>query len=140
MGEDLKNSTSPALLLVCHDYNAGSKGEMEGITERYSKIMKGSWVDQFRYGSNPWMARYLYALLFLIANLLAWAVRDYGLSILKEIKSKIASFFDSLFWPQILFLVLHRSYTIMTMYIYDISMQDLKDVMAVKTVWVQKEY
>ncbi|KAF3637298.1 hypothetical protein FXO38_18157 [Capsicum annuum] len=84
--EDLKNSTSPALLLVCHDYNAGSKGEMEGITERYSKIMKGSWVDQFRYGSNPWMARYLYSLLFLIANLLAWAVRDYGLSILKEIK------------------------------------------------------
>ncbi|PHT72385.1 hypothetical protein T459_23170 [Capsicum annuum] len=59
---------------------------MEGITERYSKIMKGSWVDQFRYGSNPWMARYLYSLLFLIANLLAWAVRDYGLSILKEIK------------------------------------------------------
>lgn len=79
--------------------SAGSKGEMEGITERYSKIKKGSWLDQFRYGSNPWMARYLYALLFLIANLLAWAVRDYGHSILKEMKSKIASFFDSLFWP-----------------------------------------
>ncbi|KAM3340779.1 hypothetical protein P3S68_028413 [Capsicum galapagoense] len=68
------------------DSQPSSKGEMEGITERYSKIMKGSWVDQFRYGSNPWMTRYLYALLFLIANLLAWAVRDYGHSILKEIK------------------------------------------------------
>ncbi|KAF3679539.1 putative pentatricopeptide repeat-containing protein-like [Capsicum annuum] len=67
--------------------SAGSKGEMEGITERYSKIKKGSWLDQFRYGSNPWMARYLYALLFLIANLLAWAVRDYGHSILKEMKT-----------------------------------------------------
>lgn len=72
----------------------GSKEEMEGSSiERYSKIKKGSWLDQFRHGSNPWMARYLYAILFLIANLLAWAVRDYGHSILKEMKSKIASFF-----------------------------------------------
>lgn len=65
----------------------GSKGEMESsTTERYGKIKQGSWLDQFRHGSNPWMARYLYALLFLIANLLAWAVRDYGHSILKEMK------------------------------------------------------
>lgn len=72
----------------------GSTEEMEGRTiERYSKIKHGSWLDQFRHGSNPWMARYLYAILFLIANLLAWAVRDYGHSILKEMKSKIASFF-----------------------------------------------
>lgn len=72
----------------------GSKGEMESsTTERYGKIKQGSWLDQFRHGSNPWMARYLYALLFLIANLLAWAVRDYGHSILKEMKSKTASFF-----------------------------------------------
>ncbi|KAJ8564743.1 hypothetical protein K7X08_001203 [Anisodus acutangulus] len=65
---------------------SGSKGEMEGIIERYGKIKKGSWLDQFRHGSNPWMARYVYGLLFLIANLLAWGVRDYGHSILKEMK------------------------------------------------------
>ncbi|XP_009613799.1 uncharacterized protein LOC107779751 isoform X2 [Nicotiana tabacum] len=62
------------------------EGSNSSITERYGKIKLGYWLDQFRHGSNPWMARYIYGLLFLIANLLAWAVRDYGHSILKEIK------------------------------------------------------
>lgn len=66
------------------------EGSNSSITERYGKIKLGYWLDQFRHGSNPWMARYIYGLLFLIANLLAWAVRDYGHSILKEIKSKMA--------------------------------------------------
>ncbi|XP_022897657.1 probable serine incorporator isoform X2 [Olea europaea var. sylvestris] len=52
----------------------------------YSMIINGSWFDQFRNGSNPWMARYAYSLMFLITNLLAWAVRDYGHSALTEMK------------------------------------------------------
>ncbi|XP_076910213.1 uncharacterized protein LOC143567777 [Bidens hawaiensis] len=47
-------------------------------SDRYAKILTGSWWAQFRYESNPWMARYVYSVMFLLANLLAWAVRDYG--------------------------------------------------------------
>lgn len=49
-----------------------------------------SWFNQFRNASNPWMARYVYALIFLVANLLAWAARDFGHGALIEMKSKIA--------------------------------------------------
>ncbi|RDY08324.1 putative serine incorporator, partial [Mucuna pruriens] len=35
-----------------------------------------SWYSQFRNASNPWMARYVYGFIFLLANLLAWAARD----------------------------------------------------------------
>nr|GMC98103.1 probable serine incorporator [Ipomoea batatas] len=62
------------------------EGGRSHISDQYAKIKKGSWFDQFCYGSNPWMARYVYGLMFLVANLLAWAVRDYGSSVLKEMK------------------------------------------------------
>ncbi|XP_058184667.1 uncharacterized protein LOC131302066 isoform X2 [Rhododendron vialii] len=54
--------------------------------DRYAKFKKGSWFNQFWYGSNPWMARYVYGLMFLVATLLAWAVRDYGHTALKEME------------------------------------------------------
>ncbi|KAG2586615.1 hypothetical protein PVAP13_5NG062900 [Panicum virgatum] len=37
-------------------------------------------------GPNPMMARYLYALIFLVTNLLAWTLRDYGNSALDELQ------------------------------------------------------
>lgn len=37
-------------------------------------------------GPNPMMARYLYALIFLVTNLLAWTLRDYGDSALAELQ------------------------------------------------------
>ncbi|KAM3347681.1 hypothetical protein ACQJBY_021550 [Aegilops geniculata] len=37
-------------------------------------------------GPNPMMARYVYALIFLVTNLLAWTVRDYGHSALGELR------------------------------------------------------
>lgn len=59
--------------------------------ERCTIISKDfSWCSQFRNASNPWMARYAYGLIFLVANLLAWAARDYGRGALKEMESKIA--------------------------------------------------
>ena len=58
------------------------------LKEKYPGLRKGSWLCQFRYGCNPWMARYIYGLMFLITNLLAWAIRDYGGSAVKEIESK----------------------------------------------------
>ncbi|KAE9600296.1 hypothetical protein Lalb_Chr14g0371401 [Lupinus albus] len=50
-----------------------------------------SWYSQFRNVSNPWMARYVYALFFLMANILAWAARDElpTLEALLEMKGKI---------------------------------------------------
>ncbi|XP_068342409.1 uncharacterized protein [Pyrus communis] len=50
------------------------------------KVKVDSWFSQFRNGSNPWMARYVYGFMFLIANLMAWAVRDYGSSVLTEME------------------------------------------------------
>ncbi|KAJ8442387.1 hypothetical protein Cgig2_018643 [Carnegiea gigantea] len=61
---------------------------MEGTMrteEKYPGLREGSWFNQFLYGSNPWMARYVYGLIFLITNFLAWAVRDYGQSAMKEL-------------------------------------------------------
>lgn len=61
--------------------------------ERENAILNskfGSFCGQFRNGSNPWMARYLYALMFLVCNLLAWVARDYGHGALKEMESKIS--------------------------------------------------
>ncbi|KAJ6957791.1 serine incorporator [Populus alba x Populus x berolinensis] len=47
--------------------------------ERLAVALKDpSCFGQFRNGSNPWMARYVYGLIFLFSNLLAWAARDYG--------------------------------------------------------------
>ncbi|XP_034226416.1 probable serine incorporator isoform X1 [Prunus dulcis] len=51
-----------------------------------AKLQFKSWLSQFRNGSNPWMARYVYGFMFLIANLLAWAVRDYGGNVLTEME------------------------------------------------------
>ncbi|XP_019707554.1 uncharacterized protein [Elaeis guineensis] len=38
----------------------------------------------FCNGPNPFIARYVYSLLFLLASLLAWAIRDYGRSAISE--------------------------------------------------------
>ncbi|RVW47594.1 putative serine incorporator [Vitis vinifera] len=53
---------------------------------RHPEGMKESWFSQFRNSPNPWMARYVYGLMFLITNLLAWAVRDYGRGALTEME------------------------------------------------------
>ncbi|KAF5482058.1 hypothetical protein F2P56_002656 [Juglans regia] len=54
--------------------------------ERYAVFKDSSWFRQFRDGSNPWMARYVYGLIFLVATLLAWAARDYGRNALTEME------------------------------------------------------
>ncbi|GAY66657.1 hypothetical protein CUMW_250530 [Citrus unshiu] len=54
--------------------------------QRRAIFKEDSWFSQFRNGSNPWMARYVYALIFLVANLLAWVVRDYSSAALTEME------------------------------------------------------
>ncbi|XP_022728915.1 probable serine incorporator [Durio zibethinus] len=54
--------------------------------ERHGVLKDDSWFSQFRSGSNPWMARYVYALIFLVSNLLAWTVRDYGRNAIPEME------------------------------------------------------
>ncbi|KAK2645752.1 hypothetical protein Ddye_020947 [Dipteronia dyeriana] len=55
-----------------------------GSSNERQAVLK--WFSQFRNGSNPWMARYVYGLIFLAANLLAWTVRDYGRGALTEME------------------------------------------------------
>ncbi|KAI3865693.1 hypothetical protein MKW92_033408 [Papaver armeniacum] len=55
-------------------------------TERCIKFTENSWFNQFCIGANPWMARYIYGFIFLIINLLAWGVRDYGHGALTEME------------------------------------------------------
>ncbi|KAH7849661.1 hypothetical protein Vadar_021065 [Vaccinium darrowii] len=62
------------------------EGTINRTIDRYARIKKGSWFSQFQNGSNPWMARYVYGLMFLVATLFAWAVRDYGHTALKEME------------------------------------------------------
>lgn len=64
--------------------------------QRRAIFKEDSWFSQFRNGSNPWMARYVYALIFLVANLLAWVVRDYSSAALTEMESKICLFCSTL--------------------------------------------
>ncbi|CAM8960292.1 unnamed protein product [Rhodiola kirilowii] len=64
-----------------------SNGNVQsGGVRTSAAVVDESWFSQFRNGSNPWMARYVYGLMFLAVNMLAWAVRDYGRSALTEIK------------------------------------------------------
>lgn len=70
------------------------EGDTNSVNDRYAKLIGDSWWAQFR-GSNPWMARYVYGLMFLIVNLLAWGIRDYGRSALSEMKSKNTAFVNS---------------------------------------------
>ncbi|RAL51066.1 hypothetical protein DM860_005422 [Cuscuta australis] len=65
---------------------SSSSDDDDDVGKRYEKIKNGSWLGQFGDVCNPWMARYAYGLLFLLANLLAWAVRDYGSSFFKASK------------------------------------------------------
>ncbi|XP_038984596.1 probable serine incorporator isoform X2 [Phoenix dactylifera] len=48
--------------------------------ERDTRFMENSCCTHFCLGPNPFIARYVYAILFLLASLLAWAIRDYGRS------------------------------------------------------------
>ncbi|KAG2718538.1 hypothetical protein I3760_03G224900 [Carya illinoinensis] len=63
--------------------------------ERYAVFKDSSWFRQFRNGSNPWMARYVYGLIFLVATLLAWAARDYGRNALTEMETGTSKLDDS---------------------------------------------
>ncbi|XP_019057545.1 PREDICTED: probable serine incorporator isoform X2 [Tarenaya hassleriana] len=67
----------------------GTSSGSSSRSETYEAIKNGSWFSQFLNGCNPWMARYVYSLIFLVANLLAWAIRDYGraaLTVLRKLK------------------------------------------------------
>ncbi|KAJ4958037.1 hypothetical protein NE237_025148 [Protea cynaroides] len=55
-------------------------------SERFNEFMEESCCSQFCMGPNPWMARYLYGLIFLLTNLMAWGIRDYGQSFLTEME------------------------------------------------------
>lgn len=59
-------------------------------SERYADFKEHSRAacSHFCNEPNPWMARYVYGLIFLITNLFAWVMRDYGHGALEELESK----------------------------------------------------
>lgn len=57
-------------------------------SERYMEFMENSCYSHLCTGPNPWLARFVYGLMFLITNLFAWMVRDYGHGALSELESK----------------------------------------------------
>jgi len=68
------------------------------INQQGCGLKDSSWCCQFKNASNPLMARYVYGLIFLAANMLAWATRDElsSISALTELKGKIS--LQSLIW------------------------------------------
>uniref|UniRef100_A0A7N0T8H5 Serine incorporator n=1 Tax=Kalanchoe fedtschenkoi TaxID=63787 RepID=A0A7N0T8H5_KALFE len=66
--------------------DSSEEGDNNERSRRVTAAADESWFSQFRNGSNPWMARYVYGLMFLAVNMLAWAVRDYGRTALTEMK------------------------------------------------------
>ena len=58
------------------------------IAQRYHEFMADSCCSQLCDGPNPHMARNVYGFIFLLTNLLAWMVRDYGHNALAKLKRK----------------------------------------------------
>lgn len=56
------------------------------IAQRYHEFMADSCCSQLCDGPNPHMARNVYGFIFLLTNLLAWMVRDYGNNALAELE------------------------------------------------------
>jgi hypothetical protein len=71
---------------------SSSRINRKSCRERYAQFMEESWCAQYFLGPNPFMSRYVYALIFLVTNLLAWTIRDYGRSALSELQSMHLSF------------------------------------------------
>lgn len=58
-------------------------------TDRHPDIVEDSRWSKFCNGPSPSLARYAYGLIFLVTNILAWAIRDYGQTALSGLKSKL---------------------------------------------------
>lgn len=72
------------------DMEAGAGGERGSGGERRGRFVEACSCccscAGLLLGPNPMMARYLYALIFLVTNLFAWTLRDYGNSALAELQ------------------------------------------------------
>ncbi|URE46641.1 Serine incorporator (Serinc) [Musa troglodytarum] len=76
--------TNAAMEELCSsdDNNSSSSGR-----ERYTEFMGDSCCARYCLGPNPSIARFIYALIFLVTCLLAWTIRDYGRNALSELQS-----------------------------------------------------
>ncbi|MQL95532.1 hypothetical protein Taro_028200 [Colocasia esculenta] len=69
------------------DVAAMERGERDySGGERSADLVADSSCSRLFNGVNPSLARYVYSLIFLVTNLLAWAIRDYGRGALSELK------------------------------------------------------
>lgn len=68
----------------------GSSEILEGNAENFV-VIRGEESISIDYSvdkKNSLRARYVYGLIFLITNLLAWLIRDYGQKVLAELRCK----------------------------------------------------
>ncbi|RRT75321.1 hypothetical protein BHE74_00019677 [Ensete ventricosum] len=61
--------------------------DVSSSRERYAEFIKDSCCARYFLGPNPSIARFVYALIFLVTCLIAWTVRDYGRNALTELES-----------------------------------------------------
>ncbi|URE46634.1 Serine incorporator (Serinc) [Musa troglodytarum] len=93
--------TNAAMEELCSsdDNNSSSSGR-----ERYTEFMGDSCCARYCLGPNPSIARFIYALIFLVTCLLAWTIRDYGRNALSELQrtkklEDSRNFWHSEWWP-----------------------------------------
>ncbi|CAD5186578.1 unnamed protein product [Musa acuminata subsp. malaccensis] len=75
--------TNAAMEELCSNDGNNSSG---GGRERYTEFMEDSCCARNCLGPKPSIARFIYAIIFLVTCLLAWTIRDYGRNALSELE------------------------------------------------------
>ncbi|CAL9123421.1 unnamed protein product [Musa acuminata var. zebrina] len=75
--------TNAAMEELCSNDGNNSGG---GGRERYTEFLEDSCCARNCLGPKPSIARFIYAIIFLVTCLLAWTIRDYGRNALSELE------------------------------------------------------
>ncbi|XP_042398429.1 probable serine incorporator isoform X1 [Zingiber officinale] len=72
--------------LVMDDCPQSNGSSNHKSKERFAQFIDNSCCTRYCLGPNPSLARFIYALIFLVTCLLAWSIRDYGHNALSELE------------------------------------------------------
>ncbi|XP_074583777.1 uncharacterized protein LOC141839837 isoform X2 [Curcuma longa] len=71
--------------MVMEDYTQSNGNFNHSSKERFVELIENT-CGRYCLGPNPSLARFIYALIFLVTCLLAWSIRDYGHNALSELE------------------------------------------------------
>ncbi|XP_042415599.1 probable serine incorporator isoform X1 [Zingiber officinale] len=71
--------------MVMEDYTQSNENFNHSSKERFAELIENT-CGRYCLGPNPSLARFIYALIFLVTCLLAWSIRDYGHNALSELE------------------------------------------------------